>query len=127
MRSRGWSRRQESAHAGDVASAGCDELRYSCSRLSVSLVAATFLFAVAPAGADMDGVMMHGGKMMMMKKGHPATAMDHEITMSDGTKVEVDGTVKPKDGKVFHLQDGETILMDGHLMMKGGKPAPMSP
>jgi hypothetical protein len=94
------------------------------------LIAAIFLFSLsgtAPAGADMDGVMMHGGKMMMMKAGHPATAMDHEITMSDGTKVEVDGTVKPKDGKVFHLQDGETILMDGHLMMKGGKPAPMSP
>ena len=74
----------------------------------------------------MDGVMMHGGKMMMMKAGHPKTAMEHEVTMSDGTKVEVDGTVKPKDGKIFHLQDGETILMDGHLMMKGGKPAPMS-
>jgi hypothetical protein len=105
-------------------------VRYSSSRLSVCLVAAIFLclsFAVAPAVADMDGVMMHGGKMMMMKAGHPATAMDHEVTMSDGTKVEVDGTVKPKDGKVFHLQDGETILMDGHLMMKGGKPAPMSP
>ena len=72
----------------------------------------------------MDGVMMHGGKMMMMKAGHPATAMDHEVIMSDGTKVEVDGTVKPKDGKIFHLQDGETILMDGHLM-RGGKAAPM--
>ena len=105
-------------------------MRYSSSRLIVSLVAAIFLclsFAVAPVVADMDGVMMHGRKMMMMKKGHPATAMDHEVTMSDGTKVEVDGTVKPKDGKVFHLQDGETILMDGHLMIKGGKPAPMSP
>ena len=76
-------------------------MRYSPSRLSVSLVAAIFLFslfAVAPAAADMDGVMMHGGKMMMMKAGRPATAMDHEVTMSDGTKVEVDGTVKSKDG-----------------------------
>ena len=100
------------------------------SRLSVSLIAAIFLlslFTNSPAAADMDGVMMHGGKMMMMKAGHPATAMDHEVIMSDGTKVEVDGTVKPKDGKIFHLQDGETILMDGHLMMKGGKATPMSP
>lgn len=94
------------------------------------LIAAIFLFSLlgtAPAAADMDGVMMHGGKMMMMKAGHPITPMDHEVTMSDGTKVEVDGTVKPKDGQIFHLQDGETILRDGHLMMKGGKPAPMSP
>jgi RNase P/RNase MRP subunit p29 len=104
-------------------------VRSSSSRLSISLIAAIFLFslfATAPAAADMDGVMMHGGKMMMMKAGHPATAMDHEVTMSDGTKVEVDGTVIPKDGKEFRLQNGETILMDGHLMMKGGKPAPMS-
>lgn len=100
------------------------------SRLGISLIAVIFLFALfatAIAAADMDGVMMHGGKMMMMKAGHPITPMDHEVTMSDGTKVEVDGTVKPKDGQIFHLQDGETILMDGHLMMKGGKPAPMSP
>jgi hypothetical protein len=99
------------------------------SRLSVFLIAAIFLcssFATAPDfAADMDGVMMHGGKMMMMKAGHPATPMDHEVTMSDGSKVEVDGTVKPQDGKIFHLQNGEMIMMDGHLM-KGGK-APMSP
>ena len=84
------------------------------------------LSLVAPAAADMDGVMMHDGKMMMMKAWHPATAMDHEITLSDGAMVEVDGTVKSKDGKIFHLHDGEMIMMDGHLM-KGGKAAPMSP
>ena len=96
-------------------------------RLSIRLIAAIFLislFESAPAAADMDGVMMHDGKMMIMKAGHPATAMDHEITMSDGTIVEVDGTVKSKDGKTFLLQNGEIILMDGHLM-KGGKAAPM--
>ena len=48
-----------------------------------------------------------------------------EITMSDGTIVRVDGTVKRKDATEFHLQNGEMILMDGHLM-KGGKPAAMS-
>jgi Domain of unknown function (DUF6799) len=98
-------------------------------RISVCLIAAIFLFsqfAAAPAAAEMDGVMMSGGKMMMMKAGHPATAMDHEVTMSDGTIVEVDGTVKSKDGKEFHLQNGEMIMMDGHLM-RGGKPIQMSP
>jgi len=82
------------------------------------------LFA-APATAAMDGVMMHSGKMMMMKAGQPATSMDHEVTLSEGTIVEVDGTVKPKNGKEFHLQEGEMIMMDGHLM-KGGKAAAMS-
>ncbi|MGH7923577.1 MAG: DUF6799 domain-containing protein [Candidatus Binatus sp.] len=100
-------------------------------RPSICLLAAVFLlsqFPAAPAAfaADMDGVMMHDGKMMMMKAGQPATAMDHEVTMSDGTIVEVDGAVKSKDGKEFHLQDGEMIMMDGHLM-KGGKPTRMSP
>jgi len=94
------------------------------------LIAAIFLFSLfgtaSAAAADMDGVMMHGGKMIMMKAGHPATAMDHEITLADGAKVEVDGTVKSKDGTEFHLQDGEMIMMDGHLM-KGGKATTMSP
>ena len=101
--------------------------RISFSRLSICLIATIFLlspFATALAAADMDGVMMHDGKMMMMKAGHPATAMDHEVTMSDGTVVSVDGTVKSKDGKIFHLQNGEMIMMDGHLM-KGGKAASM--
>jgi uncharacterized protein DUF6799 len=96
-------------------------LRIVCSIAAILLT----LSLVAPAAADMDGVMMSAGKMMMMKAGHPATPMDHEVTMSDGTIVEVDGTVKSKDGTVFHLQDGEMIMMDGHLM-KGGKPAAMS-
>jgi Domain of unknown function (DUF6799) len=86
---------------------------------------AALLLLIAPAAAEMDGVMMHDGKMMMMKAGHPATAMDHEVTMSDGTIVEIDGVVKSKNGKTFHLQDGEMIMMDGHLM-KGGKAVPMS-
>ena len=103
------------------------ESRTKFSRLCIRLIAAIFLISLldtVPAAADTDGVMMHDGKMMMMKAGHPATAMDHAVTMSDGTIVEVDGTVKSKDGKTFLLQNGEIILMDGHLM-KGGKAAPM--
>jgi major membrane immunogen (membrane-anchored lipoprotein) len=95
-------------------------------RTGICGIAAIFvlLLLVAPAAADMAGVMMHDGKMMMMKAGQPATAMDHRVTMSDGTVVSVDGTVKSKDGKEFRLQNGEIIMMDGHLM-KGGKAAPM--
>jgi hypothetical protein len=97
-------------------------------RMSICLVASIFLLSqspTAPFAADMDGVMMHDGKMMMMKAGRPATAMDREVTMSDGTIVSVDGTVKRKNGEEFHLQNGEMIMMDGHLM-RGGKPAQMS-
>ena len=104
-----------------------EESRTKFSRLCLRLIAAIFLFslfATASAASDMDGVMMHDGKMMMMKAGHPAIAMDHSVTMSDGTIVDVDGTAKSKDGKTFLLQNGEMIMMDGHLM-KGGKAAPM--
>jgi uncharacterized protein DUF6799 len=95
-------------------------------RTSIYTTAAILLTLslVAPAAADMDGVMMHDGKMMMMKAGHPDSVIDHEITLSDGAIVELDGTVKSKDGKIFHLQNGEIIMMDGHLM-KGGKAVPM--
>ena len=95
-------------------------------RRSIYPIAAILLTLslVAPTAADMDGVMMHDGKMMMMKAGHPAIAMDHDITLSDGAIVEMDGTVKSKNGKTLHLQNGEIIMMDGHLM-KGGKAAPM--
>jgi hypothetical protein len=99
------------------------------SRLSWYFTTVIFLSSLlitAPALADMDGVMMSGGKMMMMKAGQPATAMDHEVTMSDGTIVSIDGTVKPKDGRKFHLQNGEMIMMDGHFM-KGGKATGMAP
>jgi hypothetical protein len=92
-------------------------------RMSICLITAIVLlaqFGPASADADMDGVMMHDGKMMMMKAGQPAIAMDHEVTMSDGTIVSVDGNVKPKNKPEFHLQNDEMILMDGHLM-KGGK------
>ncbi len=97
-------------------------------RLSIRPIAAIFLlslFAAAPTAAGIDGVMMSNGKMMMMKAGEPATAMDHEVKMSDSTIVSVDGIVKPRNGKEFRLQNGEMIMMDGHLM-KGGKAASMS-
>ena len=58
--------------------------RMRFSRLSICLIAAILLFslfATPPLAADMDGVMMHDGKMMMMKAGHPATPMDREVTM----------------------------------------------
>lgn len=151
MRRQGRSHRQESPDAGDVAGhclflifrgtgvrrhhprvafirfARLEESLTKFLRTGIYPIAALLLLLslAAPAAADMDGVMMHGGKMMMMKAGRPATAMDHEVTMSDGTVVEVDGTVKRKDGKEFHLQNGEMIMMDGHLM-KGGKATPMS-
>ena len=84
--------------------------------------AVLFLFAVTPIthAAEMAGVMMKDGKMMMMKDGKAAGPMDHEMTMSNGTKVMTDGTMMMKDGSQMHMKDGQMMMMDGK-MMGGGK------
>ena len=81
--------------------------------------------AFAAIAGDMDCVKMSGGKMITMQSGKPNAPMDHEMTMSDGTIVGTDGSVRFKDGKVMHLQNGEMVMMDGHIM-RGGKAAAMS-
>jgi hypothetical protein len=86
---------------------------------------ATVLFSVsclagAVTAADMSGVMMKDGKMMMMKEGKATGPMDSEMSMSNGTTVMADGTVKMKDGKAMHMRDGQMMMMDGK-MMEGGK------
>ena len=78
------------------------------------------LFASRLMAAEMQGVMMQGGKMMMMTDGKATGPMNSEMTMSDGTKVMTDGTVKMKDGKEMHMKDGQMMMMDGK-MMEGGK------
>ncbi|HEY6419865.1 MAG TPA: DUF6799 domain-containing protein [Candidatus Binataceae bacterium] len=93
--------------------------------LSLGIAIAIIAVPSVAIAADMDGVMMSGGKMMMMKMGKPAGPMDHEMTMSDGTRVLLDGTVKFKYGPDTHLHDGQMIMMDGHIM-NGGKAQGMS-
>lgn len=98
-------------------------------RLTVSIaIAGLCLSLAAPAAntADMDGVMMSGGKMVMMHQGKPAGPMEHQITMSNGTTVDPDGTVKMKDGTQTQMKNGEMIMMDGHIM-EGGKAMAMHP
>lgn len=82
------------------------------------------LLAVPPLAANMDGVIMSGGKMMMMQMGKPMGPMDHKMTMANGTTVASDGTVRMKDGTVIHLKNGQMVMMDGHIM-RGGKATAM--
>src|SRR4029453_7320964 len=86
---------------------------------AVMLLFASF-FASRLMDAEMGGVMMKDGKMMMMMDGKAAGPMEHEMTMSDGTKVMTNGMVKMKDGKEMHMKDGQMMMMDGK-MMEGGK------
>jgi len=77
-----------------------------------------------PMAAGMDGVIMHDGKMMMMKAGKAMTPMAASMTMSNGAVVMPDGTVKEPGGAEIHLKDGQMMMMDGTIM-DGGKPKPM--
>lgn len=67
-----------------------------------------------------DGVIMKNGKMMMVKNGQ-FTALDHEMTMSNGTKVMADGTCTKKDGTKMLLKEGQHIDMDGKLISMDAK------
>src|ERR1700756_4301559 len=77
-----------------------------------------------PMATGMDGVIMQGGKMMMMKAGKAMDPMTASMTMSNGAVVMVDGTVKLPNGQELHRKNGKMVMMDGTIM-DGGKPKPM--
>ena len=74
--------------------------------------------------SERDYVMMHDGKVMMMKGGK-STPMTSDMTMSNGTMVMKNGTTMMKDGTNKRLQEGEVVYMDGsmgRMNMKDHKP-----
>jgi hypothetical protein len=89
--------------------------------ISLVVIVLLIAFCLTPKvkAADSDGVMMHDGKMMMMKGGKATGPMENAMTMSNGATVMTDGTVKTKDGGETHMKEGQMMMMDGH-MMDGG-------
>jgi hypothetical protein len=78
-------------------------------------------FLAAPVmAAEKDGVMMRDGKMWRLQDGKEIGRMDRETTMSNGTKVAMNGKLTMKDGKESQLQEGQAIMLDGK-MIEGGK------
>lgn len=70
-----------------------------------------------------DCVMMKKGKLLQMKDGKTID-FSKDITLTDGTQIMKDGTVKKKDGTTVTLKDGDCIMMDGtvkHMEMKKTK------
>lgn len=65
--------------------------------------------------AMQSGMMMAGGKMMVMKDGK-TTAMTEDMSLPNGTKVMKDGSVKMADGSTVMMHDGDHMSMDGKLM-----------
>jgi hypothetical protein len=92
----------------------------------VAAILTLLIFADALTAADMDGVTMRNGLMMVMKHGKVAMPMDEPVTMTNGTIVSPDGTITLKGGREFRMHNGEVMTMDGHLM-KGGAATGMQP
>ena len=82
--------------------------------LSVSFLAAPVM------AVEKDGVMMKDGKMWRLQDGKQIGRMDRETTLSNGTKIAMNGKIMMKDGKESQLQEGQTIMLDGKLI-EGGK------
>lgn len=61
-----------------------------------------------------DGVMMKEGKILMVKNGE-VTTLDHDMTMTNGTKVVTDGNYTSNNGTTMKLREGQHIDMDGKL------------
>ena len=61
-----------------------------------------------------DLVMMKDGKMMMMKNGE-IKPMDMVVTMPNGTRVMMDGSIVSADGTTRMMMDGEAMTMDGEM------------
>ncbi len=72
-----------------------------------------------------DAVMMKDGKMMITKDGK-TSPMTNEVTMTNGTKVMVDGTIVLKDATTMKMGEDDIIFMTGkmdkkeHLILKNG-------
>ena len=86
----------------------------------VGLFLSLSFFASSGMAAEKDGVIMKDGKMWRLQDGKEIGRMDRETTMSNGTKVMMNGKMMLKDGKETQLQEGQIMMLDGKLM-EGGK------
>ena len=86
----------------------------------VGLFLSLSFLASAVVAAEKDAVTMKNGKMWRMQDGKEVGPMDSQTTLSNGTKVMMNGKMVTKDGKEMQLQEGQTIMLDGKLM-EGGK------
>jgi hypothetical protein len=61
-----------------------------------------------------DGVMMKKGKMMRVQNGQ-ISALDTDITLSNGTKIMKDGSFTKKDGSKTKIKEGEHLDAAGKV------------
>jgi len=65
-----------------------------------------------------DGIVMKNGKLMIIKNGQKSN-MTQQVSLSDGSTINTDGTITKRDGSTSKLSDGEYISMAGKVSKKG--------
>ena len=91
--------------------------KYRIVTLAVVGLCLSLSFLASPAMAvEKDGVMMKDGKMVRLQDGKDIGRMDRETTMSNGTKIMMNGKMVMKDGKAMQLQEGQSLMLDGKLI-----------
>jgi len=88
---------------------------------AVALFLSMSFLASAVVAAEKDAITMKNGKMWTVHAGKEVGPMDRETTLSNGTKVMMNGKIVTKDGNVTQLQEGQTIMLDGKMMEGKGK------
>ena len=92
-------------------------VKYRNITLAVVGLCLSLSFLAVPAMAvEKDGVMMKSGKMVRVTEGKEIGRMDRETTMSNGTRVTMNGKMFMKDGKEIQLQEGQAVMLDGKLV-----------
>ena len=59
-----------------------------------------------------DHIVMQDGRVMIMRNGE-MKPMQEEMTLPDGTRVMIDGTIWDANGTTRMMAEGETILIQG--------------
>ena len=63
-------------------------------------------------GLPGESISVQDGRVMIMRNGE-MQPMEEEMTLPDGTRVMMDGTMRDTNGTIRMLAEGETILVDG--------------
>jgi hypothetical protein len=92
-------------------------MKYQAVTLAVVGLFLSVSFLGSPVvAAEKDGIMMKNGKLIMIHDGREVAPMDRETTLSNGTKIMMNGKMKTKDGTEMQLQEGQTVMLDGKMM-----------
>lgn len=69
-------------------------------------------------------ITLQGGQLMLVKD-NKAEKMDKDKTLTDGTVVMVNGTVKKPDGTLLQMKEGDRIYLDGGMSLSKRDKEPM--